>query len=288
MIDVFINQLNSFDWGMVVATMFAGIMTAIIGIGGAIIVGIFLTFANYDDFSRVIYQTIVIASNCLMSIIFYYFNTDKKVDFKLVVSVLPGAICGVLSGFYILYQFQEIAKFSRLMYVFILTSLGIHGFYLNATNEEKRVQKSVRTINKSLPWKINMAALPFPASYILMFFICWNIYTIATVSGIAGNVMLITLMIYFLGVKENFLLPSILTVSFVATTTAASLDLFFFRTTVDFSLIYSLLLGSVLGTFTGVQISKVITLKNIKGTVPVAMILLALISVVLDTSLEFF
>ncbi len=287
MIDVLTNQLNLLNWGMVFATMFAGVMTSVIGLGGAIVVGIFLSLAEYGDFSRVIYQTIVISSNCFMSVVFYYFSTSKKVDFKLVISILPAALSGVFLGFYILYRFHEIADFSRLMYVFILTFLGIHGLYLNFSNEEQRVQKGLQTINRLLPLKFEMEALSFPISYVLMFFLCFGIYTLSTIAGIGGNAMLITLMIYFLGVKENFLLPSLLTISFVATATAASLDLNFFFSALDMSIIYSLLVGSFLGTFVGVKISKFVSLKKIKLTVPIAMIVLAIISLIMDTTLGF-
>ncbi len=282
MIDAFINQLNLLSWGMVVVSMFSAILTSIIGIGGALIVGVFLRFSEFDDFSRVIYQTIVIASNCLMAVIFYYFGTEKKIDFRLVASILPGALVGVFLGFFVLYNFSEITSFSGVMYVFILSSLGVHGLYLRLTKEDKHIRKGLKTINRHLPFKIEMEALSFPVSYVLMFVLCFLIYTVSTVVGLGGNLMLLPLLVYFLGVKSNFLIPSALTTALFANIASASLELTFFASKLSFPLIISLLIGSVLGAFIGVKISKYVTLKRIKLAIPITMLILAFANFILN------
>lgn len=248
-----------------------GILSGLFGLGGGLISVPMLTLLGIPPQTAVITATNQMTAGTLSACIAY--ARRKKVDFKLGLNLLAGGIFGNFLGILTFEYLQKIGKidsfisisfFILLIIVSTRSILELYKDYLKRQPNYVKPKRTRRYVISYLPWQTTYLSIRHEVSILLPLFIGTMGGFLVVMLGIGGGFIMIPAMLFIFKINEQFISGTVQFQVIFTSIIATLLHSFHFQQ-IDIVLALILIIGTVIGAQIGARIGLKINPKRFKS-----------------------
>lgn len=260
-----------------------GFLSGVFGVGGGFLTTPFLIFLGIPASIAVGTQTNQLVAAGLSGALGHL--RKNNVDIKIGLVMMAGGMLGSVIGagvFWVLQYLGQIELVVSILYVFLLSSIGIlmivnmvwEGVKKRSVSQEFNIQKTSKFI-ASLPYKMRFPRSKLYISALVPGGIGFVGGFLAAIMGIGGGFLIVPAMIYILGMSTVMAAGTSL-FQIIFTTAAATMMHATLNNTVDIVLAVLLIIGGVIGVQFGVVAGRAIKPAHARLTLAILVLLVSL------------
>ena len=261
-----------------------GLISGLFGIGGGFLMTPVLIFLGIPPAFAVANGANNILGTSVSGALTHWFR--KTLDYKMGIVIVAGGIFGTIIGMIIFYQLKEMGIINdiiALSYIYMLVIIGTLMFARSA-KELINIRKKIVVKRKAhvhywihgLPFRMKFHKSRLYESAIVPVMLGFIVGIFASIMGVGGAFLMVPAMIYIIGMPTKLVPGTSLFVTIFITALVVIGHAFQFQT-IDFVLVLTLILGSIVGLHIGLKASEKLNPSEYKTLLAILLLAIGVI-----------
>ena len=279
-----VAQVNIDIYVVILLSFFVGLISGLFGIGGGFLMTPVLIFLGIPPAFAVANEANNILGTSVSGALTHWFR--KTLDYKMGIVIVCGGVLGTIVGMIIFQYLNEIGIINdiiALAYIYLLVIVGTLMFARGA-KELINIRKKIVIKRKAhdhywihgLPFRMKFHKSRLYESAIVPIMLGFIVGIFAAIMGVGGAFLMVPAMIYIIGMPTKLVPGTSLFVTIFITALVVIGHALQFQT-IDFILVLTLLVGSIIGLHIGLKISEKLNPTEYKTLLAVLLLTIGVI-----------
>ena len=279
-----VAQVQVTIWIILLLSFIVGIISGLFGIGGGFLMTPVLIFLGIPPTYAVANEANNILGTSVSGALHHWFR--KTLDYKMGITIVAGGVVGTGVGMLIFAYLKEKGVINvsiTLAYIYMLIIIGTLMFakgYKELTDLRKKVGIKRKAHDHywihGLPLRMKFHKSRLYESAIVPIMLGFIVGIFASIMGVGGAFLMVPAMIYIIGMPTKLVPGTSLFVTIFITGLVVIVHALKFQT-IDFILVFILLIGSIIGLHVGLRISQKLNASEYKTLLAILLLAVGLI-----------